>query len=161
MTHKAISAAALAVLLLAAGGARAGVYADDLAKCLVRSTSETDQTNLIIWIYGAISAHPDVRTYSSLTDQQHAAITKTAGDLYTRLMTVDCRAETIAAIKNEGNAALESSFNVLGQVAMRGLMREPNVQGEIGKLVRSSDQAKIAAMLKEAGVAGPGAVPKP
>ena len=47
----AVAVGATASLLVATSPARAGVYADDLSKCLVKSTSAGDQKALVFWIF--------------------------------------------------------------------------------------------------------------
>lgn len=39
----------------------AGLYTDDLARCLVVSTSTQDRADLVRWIFSAASAHPVVK----------------------------------------------------------------------------------------------------
>jgi len=53
-------------LFLLASPAVAGPYSDDLAKCLVRSTTPEDKTLLVQWMFATMAlqrelfAHPDV-----------------------------------------------------------------------------------------------------
>jgi hypothetical protein len=152
--QKITGAAALALaLMLAAGRAGAGVYADDLSKCLVKSTSPEDQTDFVAWAFSAMSAHPAVKVYSSITDAQRVELNKRVAALYERLMAVDCRPQTVAAIKYEGTAAIGQGFSVLGQVAFRGLMEDPAVAGTISSMNKYMDMTKFEALAKEAGVA--------
>jgi hypothetical protein len=148
----------MAGLLLAlgiSGVARAGIYGDDLSKCLVRSSTPADQTTFVAWAFSAMSAHPAVRQYSNFTDAQRADLSKAVGKLYERLLTVDCRAETVAALKYEGAQGMEQSFSVLGQVAFRGLLGDPAVAKVMAGLGESVDMKKIEALGAEAGVPAP------
>jgi hypothetical protein len=151
------SAAVLGFLLAIsiADSARAGVYADDLAKCLVKSATAADQTTFVAWAFGAMSNHPAVRRYSNFTAAQREDLTRTVGMLYERLMTVDCRAETVAALKYEGDSAVAAGFNVLGQVAFRGLMTDPAVTSALESLGQVVDRKKFEALGVEAGMAQP------
>lgn len=133
--------------------ARAGVYADDLGKCLVKSSSTDDQIALVQWIYSAMSAHPAVKPYSNFTPEQIDAVTRKGSGLFERLLTVDCRAEAVAALKYEGPSALESGFSLLGQIAMRNLMSEPHVVQNLANLGKDADAAKMNALFAEAGLA--------
>ena len=38
--------------------ASAGVFADELSKCLVKSSSTDDRVLLVQWMFGALSLHP-------------------------------------------------------------------------------------------------------
>lgn len=155
MKLRSAAAAATAMLALCAPAsfANAGIYTDDLAKCLVKSTSADDQTALVVWIYGGLSLHPAIKAYSNMTEAQHEEVLKRAGHLFERLLTADCRAEAVSALKYEGASAFENSFKVLGEVAMRNLMGDPHVGGglDIQKYV---DMSKIEQLGKEAGAAG-------
>ena len=46
---------ALCLPLLSSPSAVAGVYADELAKCLVRSTTDADKTYLVRWLFASVS----------------------------------------------------------------------------------------------------------
>jgi len=149
-----VAALGIALALGAAGAARAGVYSDDLGKCLVRGATPSDQTTFVIWAFGAMSAHPAVKQYSNFTDAQRIELNRAVGKLYERLLTVDCRKETIAALKYEGAQGMEQSFSVLGQVAFRGLMGDPAVTAVLSGLADAVDKQKLEALGREAGVAG-------
>ena len=136
-----------------AGAANAGVYGDDLAKCLVAKAKPADQTKLLLWIYSAMSYHPEVRPYSQFTDTRREELAVEAGRLMQRLLTDDCHKETVAGLKYEGQSVIESGFNVLGQVAMRGLMNDPAVTGGMAKLTEGVDPEKLKALGIEAGLA--------
>jgi len=144
------------VMALALSGvAHAGVYSDDLGKCLVRSATPTDQTTFVAWAFSAMSAHPAVRQYSNFTEAQRNDLNRSVGKLYERLLTADCHAEAVAALKYEGASSMEQSFSVLGQVAFRGLMSDPAVTKVFTGLGDAVDKTKIEALAKEAGLLQP------
>jgi hypothetical protein len=147
----------MACALTVPGLASAGVYTDDMSKCLVSSANEADQAQLVAWIFSAISSHPAVRPMTNLTDAQRRASTDKAGLLMQRLMLIDCRPQTVNALKYEGMASIGQAFGVLGQVAMRGLMSDPTVSKGIAGLGDNLDEAKFNAMFKEAGITPPAA----
>jgi hypothetical protein len=152
---------ACAALVLAFGTppvfAHAGVYTDDLSRCLVKSTTPADQTGFMVWMFSAISQHPSVKRYSTITDAQRSEASKNAAQLMQRLMTVDCRAETVASLKYEGETAISSAFQVFGGAAMRGLMGDPEVAKEMDALGEYIDASKFEALIKDAGIAPPAA----
>jgi hypothetical protein len=158
MKHQ-FAAAALALALAApAAGAHAAVYTDDLAKCIVNSSTPADQTKLVVWLFSAISVHPAVKAYANFTPAQREAIAQDAAGLMQRLLTSDCRAQTVAALKYEGLDSIGPAFGVLGQVAMRGLMTDPQVAAGLQGLGDRMDAAKLRAVGKEAGLPD-GAIP--
>jgi len=133
---------AVALLLTGPNSLLAGPYSDELAKCLVKSTSEDDRTKLVQWIFAAFSHHPDVKKLSNITDKQAANYNKVTAELFTTLMTDRCKKETKVAVKYEGNATIEQSFSVLGSVAARGLMSHPNVTKFTADLEKYIDTKK-------------------
>lgn len=154
MVRKIIALAALCAAFFPATGARAGLYGDELTKCLVRSAKSNDQILLVQWMFSSMSLHPAVRPLVSITPAQRDSFTRRTGDLFVRLMTADCRSEAIDALKYEGNGALAPSFMVLGQIAARGLMTEAHVaEGMKAMGVYFSHSAKLTEVLKAAGVA--------
>jgi hypothetical protein len=154
MRRSLISLAAVAAVC-APGLAHAGVYTDEMSKCLVRSATPQDQSDLVVWVFSAMSAHPSVKTYASVTEPQRIEITRKASGLMERLLVVSCRKETVEALKYEGSSAIEQSFGVLGQVAMRGLMSDPSVAQNLATLSEYVDASKFEALAKEAGIVEP------
>ncbi|QUD86580.1 hypothetical protein [Phenylobacterium montanum] len=152
MIRRAAALVMMMALCASGGPARAGVYSDDLSKCLVKSSSASDQTALIAWMYLAMSAHPALKSYTTITDAQRQAADKTASELMQRLLIVDCHTESVAALKYEGTSTIETAFSVLGQVAMRGLIGDPAVAKEFAGLQKYVDKTKFSDLFKEAGV---------
>lgn len=110
------------VLTLGTPLAWAGPFTDDMSKCLVKSTSEADKTLLIKWIFAAMAAHPDVKSLSSIPPEKGAQLNRDVGALVMRLLTKNCKSETKQAVDFEGEDTFKTSFGILGQVAMQGLM---------------------------------------
>ena len=147
MTWNVRQVTAVAGLLLTLSGsvALAGVYADDLSKCLVSSTASKDKTGLVRWIFATAALHPDVASIASVSSNQREEMTRTVGALFERLLTVSCRAQYRDATKYEGDQALNVSFQVLGQVAMRDLMGHAAVAKGMGELDAFVDKEKLKA----------------
>lgn len=155
----AIAAAAVA-LFAATGSAEAGVYTDDMTKCLVKAMSPADQSVLIQWTFSAMALHPDVRPYANITDAQRKSLDQKAAGLFQRMMTVDCRKEVVDAVKYEGTGSFEGAFAAMGEAAMRGLMSEPSVNKGMEGFVEYFDKSKMEALFKD-GKPTAGATPSP
>jgi hypothetical protein len=125
----------------------AGPYADDMAKCLVKSAAPEDRTLLMKWIFSAMALHPDLSAMSSITTQQRDALSKGAGALFQRLLLESCRSETQVAVQNEGPQTVQYAFQILGQVAVRGLMTDPHVLEGMKSLAQGLDEEKLKALL--------------
>jgi hypothetical protein len=76
--------------------------------------------------------------------------------LLSRLLVDDCRKETIDALKYEGSAALDASFQALGHIASGDLMTEPHVaKGVTGLIPYLADDERLESLLKAAGIPEP------
>jgi hypothetical protein len=118
-----------------------------MAKCLVKSTSAEDRTVLVKWIFSAMSLHPDLASMSSISTQQRDALTQGVGALFQRLLLESCRTETHDAVQNEGIQTIQYAFQILGQVAVRGLMTDPQVLEGMKSVGKSLDEEKIKTLL--------------
>ncbi len=138
----------LAALLLygQTAPAVAGIYTDDLSRCLVESTSKADQATLVQWVVVAILQHPAVATLGKTTDLDIDKINAAAGDLFMRLLTDACVDKSKKAIKYEGPAAIQAAFAVLGQVAMQELFTDEHVKKVMAGLKEHVDDKKLEAL---------------
>ena len=150
---------AVAAAALTATPAAASLYTDELSKCLVAKSSAPDRTLLIKWIFGAMSTHPAVSDVGAASESLRLELAGEAAGLFGRLMLEDCRSEMKAAVRYDGVGAVQTSFGILGQVAMADLMAHPNVIRELDAMVSRLDQPRLDALLREAG--GPAAPKKP
>lgn len=150
-----ISAGVLIAAAMAATSASAGVYTDDLAKCLVKSSTEQDRVTLMRWFFVAMSSNPNVEPLTQITPDQRAASTKDGATLVERLVLDDCRPETLDALKYEGASTLEASFRVLGEVAARSLMTDPATAAEMQRVADYLDKGRWESLGVEAGIAQP------
>lgn len=120
---------------------------DDLSQCYLNATSGRDRVDFARWIFGVMSAHPQVTKLSNVSAQQRIELNQRAGQIVTRLLTVDCKAEAIAVTKADPNA-LGQSFESLGRVAMQELMGNPSVAAAINEYTQYIDSAAINAAFK-------------
>ena len=147
-----IAGLALACGLSMAGMAQAGIYTDDLSRCLVRSATADDQKMLMGWIFAMFTSSPTVAAMSKVTPAEREASDRRTADLMQRLIYTDCHKETVDALKYEGSAAFEASFSMLGQVAVRALFSDPATRTELQKFGTYFDQQKQKALFAEAGL---------
>ena len=131
--------------------ASAGVYTDDLSKCLVSRTTPDQKAILVNWMFSAMSLNPAVARFAAIPDAQRKAFNVDMARLFESLVTVTCKSEMQLAIRYEGNAAIGAAFNVLGQVAGRELFSNPEVAKGMSELEKYVDEDKIKAVLNPAG----------
>ena len=103
-------AIAMVVAVLAPATASAGVYADDLGKCLVKATSVGDKATFTTWMFGVMSLNPAVHDLSKITPAQLNENDHKVAELFGRLVFKDCRTETLEAIKYEWDRLLSIQF---------------------------------------------------
>jgi hypothetical protein len=139
---------AVAVAAVAATGAHAGPYSDDLAKCLVESTTTEDRTLLVQWMFAAASLHPAVSSIASVSEEQLDEANKRTADLFMRLLSKSCMEETQKALKHEGENTILTSFRILGEVAGRELFSSPEVGGALSGLDKYLDDEKLKSILE-------------
>jgi hypothetical protein len=143
----AVISAAFSLVLMVSPSAFAGPYSDEMAKCLVTSTSEADKNFLVKWMFAAAALHPAVKSISSVTDAQRNELNVKTAKLFERLLTESCKKQVQTAIKYEGQSTIESAFQVLGQVAARGLFSDPAVNGFIAQLSNHIDKKKMESVI--------------
>jgi hypothetical protein len=123
--------------------AQAGPYADDMAKCLVRSTTAADRTSFVRWFFAAAASHPAVQSLASVSAEQRDEANKSTAALFQKLLTESCRTEVQQAVKYEGRQTIGSSFQVFGEVAGRELFTDPSVTQAMGGFEKYFDKQKL------------------
>lgn len=143
--------------------ANAGIYSDDLSRCLVAHTGQQDQIVMARWIFGVMAAHPGVSAIAKVDDAARTANSRTTAQLFQTLLTESCKDETAKAVKYEGADALKTSFKVLGEIAMQTLLADPKVTAESQAFAQYIDEAKMKAVMapqqNEPGTAPKGSAP--
>jgi hypothetical protein len=135
------------LLFSAASPSFAGVFGDDLSRCLVDSTTKEDRATLVRWMFVAMAQHPMVASMSNVKAEEKDQANKEVAALFMRLMTDACGEKAKTAIKAEGPVTIEASFQVLGQVAARELFADPNVVAVMSGLEKHFDAEKLKAFL--------------
>ena len=122
--------------------------ANNLGSCMIDALNGKERKQLAKWIFFAIAAHPEIKSYSSFTIKDINKSDKAIGKLITRLLTKDCPDELKIANKTDP-LAIQKSFELVGQVAMQELMTNKNVMKAITNYAKYVDQKKINSLLTE------------
>ena len=125
----------------------AGVYGDELSKCLVEKTSDDDKIILIQWIFTVMSVHPSAASLAKVSDTDRIAVAKRTGKVLETLLTGSCKDQTVKAVKYEGVDSLKGSFEALGEIAVNSIQSNARVSEESGAFLKYVDEAKIKAVL--------------
>ena len=124
-------------------GIMAGPFVDDMAKCLVRSTSSKDNILLGRWLVRVYGEHSESKGLTYISDYNKKIIDRDVAKLFTRLLTQDCEYEVKKAYKYEGLSVMSNAFQVLGEVAGKELLEDRNVSKAINKFTEYVDYEKL------------------
>lgn len=118
---------------------QAGIYTDDLSRCLVESSSEKDKLVFVKWMFTAISLHPAVSDIANVDGKERDKSNQEMANLMVVLVSDRCLAQSKKAIKYEGAVALQSSFEVFGKIAAQELFANPAVAEGLAELDKFVD----------------------
>ena len=128
--------------------AYAGMYADDLSRCLVEKTTAADKNALVRWVVATTSLHPAVKSIARVSAEERTRANRETALLFDRLLTGSCIGQTRQAAKYEGAVAFQTGFQTLGQVAMAELFADPDVAKGLGELNKPIDAKKLQQALE-------------
>jgi hypothetical protein len=148
MMNKITKVIALALGLIIGAPVLAVSPTDEFANCLVDTLNGKERRNLAKWIFFAIAAHPQIKTYSSASPEDIEESDKYVGELITKLLTVDCPTELRTAFKSNPLAA-QQGFELVGKVAMQELLTNQDVMKAISNYVKYADQEEINKVLSQ------------
>lgn len=123
--------------------ATAGPTVDQLSQCLVKSTTATDKTAVLQWTFVALSTHPDLKSFSSVTEDQKTQLDQKFAQVLQRILVDQCAEQTKAVIKAEGIQAVGDSFQQLGRSTGDEILKNPEVKAQLKGVVRYLDMGKL------------------
>lgn len=137
----AAGALVAAALVALPASAQAQVQNEALSRCLVASTTEADRIAFVRWMFMAMSKHPEVADLATVTEQQRADATRTTALLLQRLVITDCRQQALDAFRVSGLDGISTAFEVVGEVAVGGLITHPAVNAQFESLATYQNTA--------------------
>lgn len=141
--NKFVVSLLMTTMIIIQPSAWAGLYTDDLSRCLVSSTTPKDKVNLVKWMFTAASRHPAVSSIASVSDKQLDDMNKEVAELFVSLLTETCKEQAQKAVRYEGQIAIQGGFQVLGQVAAAELFSSPEVSAGMDGLAKHIDNQKL------------------
>jgi hypothetical protein len=132
-----------AVVLGATQFTLAGPTVDQLSDCLVKSTTATDKTAVLQWTFAALSAHPDLKAYSNVTNEQRTQLDQKLAQTLQRILVEQCSIQAKAVIQAEGLQAVGDSFQELGSITGEEILKNPEVKQQLKGVVRYLDLNKL------------------
>ena len=136
-------------LALVVQPAMANTAPDPLSECLKDNTSGKDRKDLARWIFASMASHPDLRSLTAVADTTRLDANKQMGALVTRLLTVNCAAQTRLALQLSGGQGMATAFKSLGEVAMMELMSNPQVNEAVSAYAEFVDKKKMEEVLRK------------
>ena len=119
-----------------------GPFSDNLAQCMIKNISGTDNRILTNWIASVMVQHPQIDIEMSTSDIEF--YNRSIALLFEDLLTVRCKQETAEALTFESDEAFASAFEVLGIVSMEKLIEHPNVISASENVINYIDLNKLS-----------------
>lgn len=141
----------LAISAFLSSTAYAGPASEALGACFIQSTSGRDRDTLVKWLFYTMSMNPRIKDIVNSTPTEREKYTKLTASLYDRLVFVDCKQETLIAIREDGAESLVKSFKMLGEMAAVELMTDPAVAKESSELNKYVDAKKWGELVSGVG----------
>ncbi|MFM2483317.1 hypothetical protein [Celerinatantimonas sp. YJH-8] len=143
-----LAAVILGSMMAVSSAATASPATSALTRCVADNTTGKDRKDLALWVFVAMSSHPEIKPYSKVTDTERDQIDKKLAVLATKLVTENCKEEAKAAIKSDGAASFRVAFGTLGRLAMQELMTNPDVRKSFSNYTKYIDKSKFDAAFK-------------
>ena len=118
-----------------------GPFSDNLAQCMIKNISDTDNRILTNWIASVMVQHPQIDIEMSTSDIEF--YNRSIALLFEDLLTVRCKQETAEALTFESEEAFASAFEVLGIVSMEKLIEHPTVISASENVINYIDLNKL------------------
>ena len=123
--------------------AQAGQSVDALSDCLVKATTATDKTTVLQWTFSALSAHPDLKAMSNVSEEQRTQLDQKFAHVLQRVIVEQCAAQTKTVIQTEGFQAVGESFQALGRSTGEEIIKNPAVKQQLNGILRYIDLNKL------------------
>jgi hypothetical protein len=132
---------------LLATDARSQQAVESFSKCVAESTTGRDRKDLAKWLFVAMGAHPEMKAIATVPPAAAEESSRAAGQLFTRLIADSCAKEARAAVQVGGSSAIQSAFNILGQLAMQELMADRDVAAGMSAIEKYVDAERVRSVL--------------
>ncbi|HET8870925.1 MAG TPA: hypothetical protein VFM48_10785 [Aquabacterium sp.] len=122
---------------------------EQLSNCFADNTTGKDRKELARWIFLSISIHPSIRDLSAADNQIRIEADKSMARIVSALFSERCTATMRDTLSTEGSEGVSKAFRSLGELAMRELMTNPEVNASMGNYVQYLDKEKIEKALRK------------
>jgi hypothetical protein len=101
---------------------------------------------LMKWVFAAIALNKEVAPFVNMPAEVRTKVNQDTAGLFMKLLTDTCKKQTQEAFKYEGQAAIGTAFQLLGQVASQGIFSDPAVAAGMTELAKFFDEEKLNAV---------------
>jgi hypothetical protein len=144
MNRMTIALAAIFIgSVLTSSSVSASTSVDELSSCLADNTTGKDRKDMARWIFLAMSSHPEISSFTNISEQKRDEVNMLMGAMVTKLMTESCPVQVKKAMGVEGGQALKTAFGVLGRLAMQELMTNTEVNSSFSGFTKYIDKSKM------------------
>ncbi len=129
--------------LLVATGAAAQTEnpaAKALGDCLVAKSTGEDRLLVARWLLASLASAPQVKDVTTPTPGKKVTLDKGMAGLFTRLLTVDCKAGARPVFKQKTQAGFTVAGEALGRVAMTELLSNKDALAALATYVEYLDE---------------------
>ena len=130
------------ILFLTFKSTFSGPFSDNLAQCMIKNISDTDNRILTNWMASVMVQHPQIDIKMSPSDIEF--YNRSLALLFEDLLTVRCKQETAEALTFESEEAFANAFEVLGIVSMEKLIEHPTVISASENVINYIDINKLS-----------------
>ena len=134
------------ILILSFKSTFSGPFSDNLARCMIKNISDTDNRILTNWIASVVVQHPQIDIEMLPSDIEF--YNRSIAILFEDLLTVRCKQETAEALAFESEEAFASAFEVLGIVSMEKLIEHPTVISASENVINYIDLNKLSELFE-------------
>jgi hypothetical protein len=99
-------------------------------------------------MFSAASQHPAVTAAATISAEELDEANKTMAEMVMRLLTESCKDETQKALQYEGQVTIQTSFEVLGQVAGNEMFSSPEVASALSGMEKHLDESRLRALMQ-------------
>ena len=132
----------LTAVLIAPISTLAASPTEDFSVCVVDALNGKERKEFARLVFFAMAAHPEIQSFSKVTESDLDGTQKSIGEVFTRLLTVEC-AKELKAANDSDPLALQKAFELVGRVAMQELMNNAAVVEAMSGFAKHADMEAI------------------
>lgn len=118
-----------------------------LGTCLTAKSTGEDRIAVARWLLGALASLPQVSDVAAVKPEVKATLDKGMARVFTRLLAVDCAAQTRALFATGSTDGFRIAGESLGAVAMGELLGNPGARDALGSYTKYLNKDDFKAVL--------------